>query len=96
MSVTTNSKSANVDVDALHTEQAMQILQRMIPESLRAAGPAVEGRFDNAMLNIAVNRILEVEGAARTATILLRLADAVGQQVVPEVGAPIDLSKLDG
>jgi hypothetical protein len=90
MSVTT------IELEAVHTEQAMQILQRMIRETLSEAGPAVQDRFDNAMLNIAVNRILEEEGPERTATILFRLADAVGQQAVPDAGAPIDLTKLDG
>ncbi|MEM7002350.1 MAG: hypothetical protein AAF529_16285 [Pseudomonadota bacterium] len=84
-----------VDPDAIHTETAMQILQNMIPDILDEAGPAVRARFDNAILNIAVTRILEVEGPARTATILMRLAEAVAHQPVPEPGAPVDLTQLD-
>ncbi|MBH64688.1 MAG: hypothetical protein CL569_20015 [Alphaproteobacteria bacterium] len=84
------------DLEGAQTEEAMRILERLVPDALNSAGPGVRSRFDNAVLNIAVNRIVEVEGGPRTATILMRLAEVIAQERRPVPGTPIDLTRLDG
>ena len=86
---------ASADTDAKHTEIAAEILQRLIPASLDTASPAVRDRFDNALLNIAVSRIIEIEGAERTATILIRLAEAVVANPAPRADTAIELTQPD-
>lgn len=84
-----------IDPDAEYTELAMYTLQLLIPNALDDSGPMVRARFDNAMLNIAVNRIVEVEGSSAAATILWRIADAIGAGQRPASGSPIELSQFD-
>lgn len=91
-----DNSGAAIDQEARDTEIAMRILQSMVPEVLTLAGPSVQARFDNALLNIAVNRIVEAEGAQRASTILFRLADAVSTGPTPEPGSPVDLTCLNG
>ena len=88
-------KLISQDSEARQTEVAMTILQDMVPAALDAAGPQVRARFDNALLNVAVHRILDVEGEQVTATILMRLADARMSGQVPKPGCAIDLTSLD-
>ena len=83
------------DQEAYHTELAMEVLSQLIPEALDQASTDVRSRFDNALLNMAVNRIVNVEGPVFTATILWRLADALQSGQIPSAEQPIDLTRLD-
>lgn len=85
-----------MDLDAIRTAEAMGALERVIPESLDGLGSEVKARFDNAMLNVAVNRILLEEGALKTSALLIRLADAIASNHLPTEDSPIELTKLDG
>ena len=77
------------EVHAQQTLEAMAILQRLTPDVLT---PRLRNCFDNALLNVAVHRVIEVEGAQRTATILLRLAEAVLAEANPQ--EPVELTAL--
>ena len=83
------------DQEAYHTELAMDALSQLIPESLNHASVDFRSGFDNALLNMAVNRIVNVEGPVFTATILWRLADALQSGQTPSAEQPIDLTRLD-
>ena len=83
------------EVDVMHTEQAMAALEQLVPDSLAHLTPSVRSRFNNAILNIAVNRILAEEGATTTSVILARLSDAIISGRVPTSSGPIDLLKMD-
>ena len=83
------------DQEAYHTELAMEVLSQLIPEALDQASADVRSRFDNALLNMAVNRIVNVEGPVFTATILWRWADALQSGQTPSAEQPIDLTRLD-
>ncbi|MEM7364766.1 MAG: hypothetical protein AAF525_12135 [Pseudomonadota bacterium] len=85
-----------VDPDAVHTEIAMQVLDRMIPDILDQNGPAVRARFDNALLNLAVNRLVAAEGTSTAATILWRLADVIQSGVDATPDKPADLTSCQG
>ena len=54
--------TVDIDPDVVHTEIAMQVLDRMIPDILEENGPAVRARFYNALLNLAVSRLVAAEG----------------------------------
>ena len=83
------------DREAYHTEMAMEVLSQLIPGALDHASAEVRNRFDNALLNMAVNRIVKAEGSVFTATILWRLADALQSGQTPSAEQPIDLTRLD-
>lgn len=81
------------DVDIANIEFAMLTLQKLIPSALDQAPMEVQEKFNNALLNIAVNRIIEVEGRPDTVKILLRLVNALVNDCVPIPGHPIALSE---
>ncbi len=84
------------DPDLAHTQQAMHMLEGLLESMLEQSEAAVRDRVDNALLNIAVNRIIDVEGEAVTATILWRLADAINSGVSPNPEQAIELTQLHG
>lgn len=51
--------------------------------------------FGNALMNLAVNKILDEEGPKVTASILFRLADAVSSGVQPDGTLAVRLSDAD-
>ena len=58
------------------------------PRHLRAS-------FDNALLNLAVSRIIAVEGEQVTSGILWRLADVIASGTKPTLEQPVDLNGYD-
>jgi hypothetical protein len=58
--------------------------------------PDIVDRFDNALLNIAVHRLVEEEGNTKTATILFRLAEAVAADDQRLSDNPVELTNLNG
>ena len=84
-----------IDPDAHYTQVAMRALSRFVPSSLDDAPDAVRTRFNNALLNVAVNRLIEVEGRTAAATILWRIVDALQDGYLPTPERPIDLTRRD-
>ncbi len=85
--------NSDAEVDIANIELAMQTLYKLIPAALDQAPKEVQDKFNNALLNIAINRIIEVEGRPDTVKILLRLVNALINDCVPIPGHPIALTK---
>lgn len=85
--------TTNANVEVANIELAMQILQNLIPDALDHAPREVQEKFNNALLNIAINRIIEIEGKSDTVDILLRLVNALVNDCLPLPENPIMLSK---
>ena len=81
------------NVEVAQLQSAMSVIQ----SSLRAIPPSQREYIANALLNLAVGRMVKEEGAPRTANILLRLGDVVadGQHATPAERA-IDLTRMNG
>jgi hypothetical protein len=77
--MTTKSLPPNVQAQPPHPEiaalqQVMQAIADRLPEIGAGLSTSQRPLMANALLNLSVNRILAVEGAAATASILQRLA----------------------
>ena len=53
-------------------------------------------RFNNALLNIVVHRLVNEERSDTAATILFRLAETVATGEVDGAEAPVELTRLNG
>ena len=84
-----------IDPDAPYTRVAMHALARFVPSSLDDAPEAVRARFNNALLNVAVHRLIEVEGQTAAATILWRIGDVLQDGYLPTPDHPIELTRQD-
>lgn len=84
---------ADHDVQLAQLQLVMQRIQTALSNF-----PASERIYlGNALLNLAVQKILCAEGSQRTATILMRLSDAVNTQATPpSASGVIDLGALHG
>ncbi|MAH25211.1 MAG: hypothetical protein CMP82_16100 [Gammaproteobacteria bacterium] len=89
------NKLGRAEYDAWAVELAMETLERRIEPIVSEAPLSAQTRFNNALLNLAVNRIVAVEGGKFTAGILWRLADAIANGAKPTPGAPVDLTVLN-
>jgi hypothetical protein len=89
------NKLGRAEYDAWAVELAMETLERRIEPIVNEAPFSAQTRFNNALLNLAVNRIVAVEGGKFTAAILWRLADAIANGAKPTPGAPVDLTALN-
>ncbi|MEM7077403.1 MAG: hypothetical protein AAF513_02130 [Pseudomonadota bacterium] len=85
-----------LDQEALDTQAAMAAVEDWLAGAQLELPPNQVSRLDNALLNVAVNRILALEGSVCTATLLVRLADAISAEPRPVIDRPIDLSRMDG
>ena len=81
-----------MDPDAHYTLLAMRALERLVPAALNRAPPPVRAKFNNALLNVAVNRLIDIEGPTTAATILWRLADLLENGHRPTPESPIELT----
>lgn len=80
----------------LQLAQLQAVMQR-IQSALLTVPIAERTYLGNALLNLAVNRILCDEGVPRTASILMRMSDAVqANPVPPDASRAVDLSVLHG
>lgn len=86
----------NADPELRKTIEAMNLLENWITDLLIRLDAEVSDRFNNALLNIAVQRLIEEEGQDRVATILFRLAEAVASGEEHHSSDPLELTKLDG
>ena len=80
------------DYDVWAVEVAMETLERRIKPIVSDAPLSAQTRFNNALLDLAVNRIVALEGSKFTAGILWRLADAIADGKKPEPGKAVDLT----
>ena len=55
----------------------------------------IQGRYTNALLNVAIHRLIHDEGAKGAATILWRLADVIQDGNSSNGSEPIELNKLN-
>ena len=86
-----------VDDDRAVQLAQLQSAMRRIQTALANVPDAERYYLGNALLNLAVDRILYEVGPQRTAGMLLRLSDAVQtQNVPPEAANAIDLGALHG
>jgi len=81
-----------IDEDVARLAAAMRRVDRLL-ESLE---PDHEPLLANALLNLAVCRMLDSDGAQRTASVLTRLIEAVLTGPVPAAHCAVDLSSLQG
>ena len=86
----------NADLDLQKTVKAMELLDTWIARLQEQFAPDIVDRFDNALLNIAVHRLVDEEGAKKTATMLFRLAEIIAEGKDRSFENPVELNKLDG
>jgi hypothetical protein len=80
----------------LEVGQLQSVMQR-IQQSLRDIPASQREYIANALLNVAVTRMVKEEGSALTASILARLGDVVATgNDAPDPQRAVDLSRLDG
>jgi hypothetical protein len=85
-----------VDDDGLVVAELQSVMQR-IQNSLRSIPIEQREYVANALLNLAVSRMVREEGAARTSSMLMRLGDVVsGTERAPPAIRAIDLSRQNG
>ena len=84
------------DPELRKTIEAMNLLDTWITEFQMGLDAEVSDRFNNALLNIVVQRLIEEEGQDRVATILFRLAEVVASGEEHHSSDPVELTKLDG
>ena len=84
------------DLELRKTIEAMNLLDTWVTDLLIGLDAEVSDRFNNALLNIVVQRLIEEEGQDRVATILFRLAEAVASGEEHYSSDPVELTKLDG
>ncbi|HEY6644871.1 hypothetical protein [Povalibacter sp.] len=80
---------------AIEVAQLQSVMQR-IQCLLHDVPQAQREYIANALLNLAVSRMLRGEGHAQTASILMRLGDAVGSGDAPPAERPVDLTRMNG
>lgn len=80
------------DVDVYYTEKAMCALSEVLKESFDSLPDDLKDHFDNALLNIAVNRIVRAEGPVTTATLLWRISDVLQSGIKPTASNPLEHS----
>lgn len=81
----------STESDVTRLASTMRVVQRLLVR-LDAEHAPVLG---NALLNLAVGRMIEADGVARTARVLARLADAIVTSPAPLPERAIDLSSLN-
>jgi hypothetical protein len=84
------------DADLVATERAMHVLEAGLTRIRNGLDPDEQGRFENALLNVAVSRAADKLGFSFTATVLWRMADSMATGRIPEHDAPIELTHLHG
>jgi hypothetical protein len=85
-----------VSDDHIELEVAqLQTIMSHIQAALHDIPARQRSYIANALLNLAVARMIKEEGGARTSTLLMRLSDVVAEGGRAEPSAPIDLSRTD-
>lgn len=79
-------------VEVAQLQSVMERIQRMLHDVPLAQREYIA----NALLNLAVSRMLKEEGRSLTASILMRLGDVVANGKPPARDSAVDLTRMDG
>tara|TARA_B100000686_G_C16452844_1_gene793012 strand:- start:179 stop:445 length:267 start_codon:yes stop_codon:yes gene_type:complete len=77
-----------------NTEKAMRTASASLRESFSNEPVEIRQCMTNALLNIAISRLIEDEGKRNAAAILWRLVDHIQFNSTPTVNNPADLSAM--
>ena len=85
-----------VSDDQVELEVAqLQNIMSHIQSALHEIPTQQRSYIANALLNLAIARMIREEGEDRTSTLLIRLSDVVAEGTRPAPSAPVDLSRRD-
>ena len=84
-----------IDQDSENTRLAMQAINESLSELIKNEPNEIQERFTNALLNIAIHRLIEDEGASKAATILWRLVDVIENEPTTNLDGPVELNQLN-
>jgi len=85
-----------IDDDCAIEVAQLQSVMHTIQHMLRDVPTAQREYIANALLNLAVSRMLKEEGQVHTASILLRLGDVVRHHDQPRPERAVDLTRMNG
>ena len=84
------------DQESKNTQLAMQTINNSLSELIAGEPTEIQERFTNALLNIAVHRLIHDEGSNNAASILWRLVDIIQNDPHAMLDHPIELNQLNG
>ena len=84
------------DQESKNTQLAMQTIDNSLSELIAGEPREIQERFTNALLNIAVHRLIHDEGSNTAASILWRLVDIIQNDPHAMLDHPIELNQLNG
>ena len=84
------------DQESKNTQLAMQTINNSLSELIAGEPREIQERFTNALLNIAVHRLIHDEGSSTAASILWRLVDIIQNDPHAMLDHPIELNQLNG
>ena len=84
------------DQESRNTQLAMQTINNSLSDLIASEPTEIQERFTNALLNIAVHRLIHDEGSNTAASILWRLVDIIQNDPNAMLDQPIELNQLNG
>ena len=84
------------DQESRNTQLAMQTINDSLSDLIASEPTEIQERFTNALLNIAVHRLIHDEGSNTAASILWRLVDIIQSDPNAMLDQPIELNQLNG
>ena len=84
------------DQESRNTQLAMQTINDSLSDLIASEPAEIQERFTNALLNIAVHRLIHDEGSNTAASILWRLVDIIQNDPNAMLDQPIELNQLNG
>ena len=84
------------DQESRNTQLAMQTINDSLSDLIASEPTEIQERFTNALLNIAVHRLIHDEGSNTAASILWRLVDTIQNDPNAMLDQPIELNQLNG
>ena len=84
------------DQESRNTQLAMQTINDSLSDLIASEPTEIQERFTNALLNIAVHRLIHDEGSNTAASILWRLVDIIQNDPNAMRDDPIELNQLNG
>ena len=84
------------DQESRNTELAMQTINNSLSELIASEPTEIQERFTNALLNIAVHRLINDEGSNTATSILWRLVGIIQNDPHEMLDHSIELNQLNG
>ena len=84
------------DQESRNTQLAMQTINDSLSDLIASEPTEIQERFTNALLNIAVHRLIHDEGSNTAASILWRLVDIIQNDPNAMLDQPIEQNQLNG